>query len=213
MLINTNNVENLNEGLFINTHFITDPFKEALDNLFFCVQTIRECQPYFKNCKWSKCQNYILTTNETQHAEECGFTKTLLSHYENSPSDAHSGATRCGWTGNRNANPSTFVCLSVSLSVALSAAGKAPRPTQQHPAHSGNLFQNKHNCSKSPKKRETEIQPKILTLSQRHIRPQSMWCLDVVLTLTCSSSLLEFTGKCLLLWPAKKCGGSYHTYC
>lgn len=90
----------------------------------------------------------------TQHAEVCSVTKALLSHFETSPADAHSGTTHCGWTGNRNANPSTLVCLSVCLSVALSAAGKAPRPTQQHPTRSGNLFQNKHNCSKSPKKKK-----------------------------------------------------------
>lgn len=100
----------------------------------------------------------------TEHTEVCSVTKALLSHFESSPSDAHSGTTHCGRTGNRNANPSTLVCLPV----ALSAAGKAPRPTQQHPTRSGNLFQNKHNCSKSPKKkRKKEIQLKILTLSQR----------------------------------------------
>lgn len=145
----------------------------------------------------------------TEHAEVCSVTKALLSHFESSPSDAHSGTTHCGRTGNRNANPSTLVCLPV----ALSAAGKAPRPTQQHPTRSGNLFQNKHNCSKSPKKKERKKYSWRYWHSLRDALPQSMWCLDVVLTLTCSSSLLEFAGKCLLLWSAKKCGGSYHTYC
>lgn len=56
----------INEGLFINTQFITDPIyggSRKKNNVL--VQKIRKYQPHFKNYKWSKCLNYILDTNET----------------------------------------------------------------------------------------------------------------------------------------------------